>query len=885
MIAPNHRTQLIDLELSQPLQPLTALAGYGQVRAVVRWHGVPLGEVGLPVRGGECPLSSQLLGIFPQLNPALCRLALRNRLLQAPLPTDHTSWRMDQLLTLPPAPRSIALPHVSIAFIVRDPTHITAITASLVALQALAPPPSEVFVIETVPANDCLQALVQSQFPQYQYRHTAIPSYNAARNLAIAQAQGEIIAFTDERGRVNPQWATTFAHTFAAHDNVMAVTGWVLPTTIEPDRQARVERGYSLSRGATPQWHRWAKPPSWMQLGTMQLGSSLNMAFRRSVFDRVGQFDLALDVPGATWGGGELDMWSRLLLAGETLLYEPAALVRWHIPPTAVAIRTTLRQEILGFYAYLAAGRLRFPHLTTQWRILGIWKLTRLCLSLVRAYGIPRAWIAAELKGAGQSLGRYRQGLAQVAAMPPTPVAIAPINLPKSKAVRLVDITQPLPDFADITDYTGVQVYVRAGDQLLGQLTIANNGTPVSQQRLATAIADQLTWEVLALPYGGDRPVAQAQAEQAIRDHWMPDSHVLEIPPSQSQLPLSVPVSIIITTCDRPDDLNRCLYYLTQQQTTRPIEIIVADNRPQSGLTQPVVDAYAGVCYVSEARAGSSYGRNAAIGVSHGDIIVTIDDDVVVPSDWLEKLLAPLVRPEVAIVTGSLLPLELETEAQHIFENLKGGLSQGWQSFEVDQAWIDSYHYSPPTWNLGVSANAAFRSSIFAEPRIGLMDEVLGAGTPCGGGEENYLFYKVLRAGHTLVYQPNAYAWHKHRHTMPALCRQWHGYMRSATSYHLTLWLQEKDRRGFNHLVFGLPIYLWGYVIDRLRGQHQVPWSVVRSEVSGFFYGFWGYARSVLRVKRLGRSQPYVPPAQRTTQVESPDPVLNPLPINTPSRS
>jgi hypothetical protein len=37
-----------------------------------------------------------------------------------------------------------------------------------------------------------------------------------------------------------------------------------------------------------------------------------------------------------------------------------------------------------------------------------------------------------------------------------------------------------------------------------------------------------------------------------------------------------------------------------------------------------------------------------------------------------------------------------------------------------------------PAWNLGATANAAFRAAIFEDPEIGLMDEALGVGTPTG---------------------------------------------------------------------------------------------------------------------------------------------------------
>jgi hypothetical protein len=41
--------KIADLDLSEPLSTLSGLHGYGHVRAFVRWHGVPLGEMTLSV--------------------------------------------------------------------------------------------------------------------------------------------------------------------------------------------------------------------------------------------------------------------------------------------------------------------------------------------------------------------------------------------------------------------------------------------------------------------------------------------------------------------------------------------------------------------------------------------------------------------------------------------------------------------------------------------------------------------------------------------------------------------------------------------------------------------------------------------------------------------
>jgi O-antigen biosynthesis protein len=97
------------------------------------------------------------------------------------------------------------------------------------------------------------------------------------------------------------------------------------------------------------------------------------------------------------------------------------------------------------------------------------------------------------------------------------------------------------------------------------------------------------------------------------------------------------------------------------------------------------------------------------------------------------------------IVTGNVLPIELETSAQKLFE-VYGGLQRGFERRQVDRNWFESFkRHAVPTWRLGATANAAFRASLFSDPQIGLLDEALGPGTPTGCGEDIYLFLEPLR--------------------------------------------------------------------------------------------------------------------------------------------
>lgn len=54
-------------------------------------------------------------------------------------------------------------------------------------------------------------------------------------------------------------------------------------------------------------------------------------------------------------------------------------------------------------------------------------------------------------------------------------------------------------------------------------------------------------------------------------------------------LPINIPVSVVVGTRDRPDDLRNCLRCLVAQETPRTVEIIVVDSSSMIATTSPVL--------------------------------------------------------------------------------------------------------------------------------------------------------------------------------------------------------------------------------------------------------------------------------------------------------
>jgi GT2 family glycosyltransferase len=151
-----------------------------------------------------------------------------------------------------------------------------------------------------------------------------VPGLDVARNAAVAAATGAVLAFVDDDVVVDELWVRTLARAFAAHPEAVAVTGHIRAYRLDTDAQIEFERTGGFAMGWEPlSLDRTVRGD--VPFGP-NLGVGCNMAFRRDLFARIGQFDDALDTGRPLPGGGDLDILIRAALAGP-IWYEPSALV------------------------------------------------------------------------------------------------------------------------------------------------------------------------------------------------------------------------------------------------------------------------------------------------------------------------------------------------------------------------------------------------------------------------------------------------------------------------------------------------------------------------------------------------------------------------------
>jgi GT2 family glycosyltransferase len=312
--------------------------------------------------------------------------------------------------------------------------------------------------------------------------------------------------------------------------------------------------------------------------------------------------------------------------------------------------------------------------------------------------------------------------------------------------------------------------------------------------------------------------------------------------------PVDELVSVVICTRDRPQELAECLRSL-QNLSHHPQEIIVVDNAPSTEATCQLVSQMPGVRYVPEPRPGLSVARNTGIRHSIGKIIAFTDDDVTVHPNWIVQLQQSFQNPQVMAVTGLVIPAELETESQVIFEMNHGCLSGEYHAKTFDQEFFQATkHRGVPVWTIGAGANMAFRREIFQQ--VGDFDERLGAGAS-GCSEDSEFWYRVLAQGWLCHYEPTAVVFHYHRRELDSLKQQMYQYMRGHNVALLIQFARYKHWGNLLRLFVILPVY---YVLVLLKGSiggFGLRHRTYLAEVWGCLAGIKFYLQNRVSGKRL----------------------------------
>ncbi len=354
-----------------------------------------------------------------------------------------------------------------------------------------------------------------------------------------------------------------------------------------------------------------------------------------------------------------------------------------------------------------------------------------------------------------------------------------------------VEISQPLASIAHIDELTTLEyqkalVLVKLHSFPLGAVEIMFEGMNISPRQLTAQIQNSMgetinqhlamdglvamgNLQVEGLP-GGEQPKCLKKRLSGLVD-----------------APL---ISVVIATRDRAESLEATLKSMTELDYPR-FEVILVDNAPKTAATydtfiqnQPVFEERnISLRYLREDVPGLAVAHNRGLEAMKGELVAFTDDDVVVDRNWLSEILMGFKAFEdVGCVTGLVIPLELRTPAQVLFEEF-GGFSKGFSQQVYD---LEGHKPADPLFpfnagRFGTGANMAFASEVIL--KLGGFNPALGIGTPTLGADDMAAFFKIITTGKKLVYQPSAIVHHQHRRSYPELQRQMYGYGTGLTAF------------------------------------------------------------------------------------------------------
>jgi len=388
-------------------------------------------------------------------------------------------------------------------------------------------------------------------------------------------------------------------------------------------------------------------------------------------------------------------------------------------------------------------------------------------------------------------------------------------------AILDLEISKLPPEIAVDERYSKALVLIRLHGNPIGQATLATVGGRIGgnelRETLMNAVGENLwkNWLFDALEWDERGPVQP------------------------------VPIATVaVCTRDRPEDLQRCLEAFMRLPDDGQ-EYLVIDNCPASDATMELVKNYPKVRYIREDVPGSSAARNRALREAKHEFVAFTDDDAAPDPNWLRSLLQNFSDPRVMCVTGLVMPLELETEAQEWFERYSPH-GRGFYRLVFDGAKDNPLIVA----TVGVSASMALRKSLI--DFIGLFDEDLGAGTPTVGGEDCELFARILRSGYRIVYEPRALSWHRHRRTWEELQKTLQGYGIGVYAFWTRMFLVNRE--------FSVPLLAWGWfrykqlpeLVASLRKQpNSIPSDLLLAQLRGCISGPMAYFASRKKLEEL----------------------------------
>lgn len=206
--------------------------------------------------------------------------------------------------------------------------------------------------------------------------------------------------------------------------------------------------------------------------------------------------------------------------------------------------------------------------------------------------------------------------------------------------------------------------------------------------------------------------------------------------------------SVIVPVWNSAATLGLCLDALANQTVgTDRFEVIVVDDGSSDG--SAAVATGRDVQVLRQAHAGAGVARNRGARQAQADILLFTDADCEPQPDWIAAMLAPLADPDVSGVKGIYRTRQQSWVARFAQAEYEEKYNRMAKAEQID--FVDTYA-------------AAYRRDAFVES--GGFDPAFVL------DEDQELSFRLARAGHRLVFAPDAVVYHLHPATVQAYARR-----------------------------------------------------------------------------------------------------------------
>lgn len=304
---------MLDQEATSLVTAIEMAPEVNGAHMIVRYKGHPVGRIWFPRYdyGGSIPA-------------AVVEDVIRKQ----------AGWAIDQMkvqLELENRTRPAPTPDLTVVVCTRNRADLLRrCLASLVAMRDARldlGPPIDLLVVDNAPPDDSTKIAV-SEFPGVRYAMEPVPGLDFGRNRAIASTDRAWLAYVDDDAIVDRHWLDRLSEEIERCPDAGCFTGPILPMMLETEAQLRFEwaggfgKGFFWMRYSAKSWGNSLYPAAAGDFGT-----GACMVYATDALKRLGLFDEALDTGAPLPGGGDIDMFYRIIRGGTSLVYSPGLMV------------------------------------------------------------------------------------------------------------------------------------------------------------------------------------------------------------------------------------------------------------------------------------------------------------------------------------------------------------------------------------------------------------------------------------------------------------------------------------------------------------------------------------------------------------------------------